>query len=69
MAAREVVAMTISFLMQQYNLVGNRGQAHLLMMSLIRHLSWCLSFKESGPWEISLILLLFLLIFRILAEV
>lgn len=44
-AARRV-AMTTSFLMQQHNLVGNRRQAHLLMMSLIRHLSWCLSLKS-----------------------
>lgn len=49
MKAAGEVAMTTSFLMQQHNLVANRRQAHLLMMSLIRHLSWCLSLKSIRP--------------------
>lgn len=56
MKAARRVAMTTSFLMQQHNLVRNRRQAHLLMMSLICHLSWCLSLESIhlgalGQWE------------------
>lgn len=56
MKAARRVAMTTSFLMQQHNLVQNRRQAHLLMMSLICHLSWCLSLESIhlgalGQWE------------------